>query len=85
MTVLNRPAILDSIRGELHAINEEIPLDLPADLLLREELGVDSLDLVELVASLEYRFGFVVPQEDWLAMVTLDHIADYVVNRGSDG
>ena len=66
---------------ELHEVNADIPRDLPTDRELTGELGVDSLDVVEFVARLEYRFRFVVPDDEWQRLGTLDQIAAYALER----
>ena len=76
-----RAEMLDVLRFELHEVNDEIPRDLPGDRELIAELGVDSLDVVEFVARLEYRFRFVVPDDEWQELATLDAIAAYALDR----
>ena len=73
--------MLDLLRAELHQVNAEIPRDLPTDRELIAELGLDSLDVVEFVARLEYRFRFVVPDDEWQQLATLDAIAAYALER----
>jgi acyl carrier protein len=73
--------MIDLLRAELHDVNAEIPGDLPADRELIGELGLDSLDIVEFVARLEYRFRFVVPDDEWQQLATLDAIAAYALER----
>lgn len=73
--------MLDLLHRELHEVNEEIPPDLPEDRELIAELGIDSLDIVEFVARLEYRFRFVVPDDEWRELTTLDAIAAYALSR----
>ncbi len=57
---------------------EEISNDLP--LFGVEGLGLDSIDALELVVSLEKRFGVTIPNSDVAknALATVDSIADYV-------
>jgi acyl carrier protein len=73
--------MLDVLRAELHDVNAEIPGALPKDKELIAELGIDSLDIVEFVARLEYRFRFVVPDDEWQQLATLDAIAVYALNH----
>jgi acyl carrier protein len=73
--------MLDVLLAELHEVNPEIPSDLPLDRELIGELGLDSLDVVEFVARLEYRFRFVVPDREWQQLATLDAIAAYALER----
>lgn len=76
-----RAEMLDVLRFELHEVNDDIPGDLPDDKELIAELGIDSLDIVEFVARLEYRFRFVVPDDEWQQLATLDAIAAYALNH----
>lgn len=58
---------------------EEIADDLP--LFGPEGLGLDSIDALELVVSLEKRFGVTVPNSETArqALATVNSIHDYVV------
>src|SRR5271154_3596446 len=62
----------------LRTPKEEIGDDLP--LFGPEGLGLDSIDALELVVSLEKHFGVTVPNSDVArnALATVDTIADYV-------
>ena len=46
-----------------------------------DDLGADSLDVVELVMTLEERFDIEVPDEDVEAMRTIGDVQRYVENR----
>ena len=68
----------------LKVSKEEIGNDLP--LFGPEGLGLDSIDALELVVSLEKHFGVSVPNSDTArqALATVNSIHDYVVaNRKS--
>lgn len=73
--------LLGTLRAELHSINADVPHDLAADAPLDDTAGVDSLDLLEFVARLEFEFGFLVPDGDWQGLTTLATIADYIRAR----
>ena len=62
----------------LRTPREEITDDLP--LFGPEGLGLDSIDALELVVSLEKQFGVSVPNSDVArnALATVDTIANYV-------
>lgn len=62
----------------LKVSKEEIGDDLP--LFGAEGLGLDSIDALELVVSLEKRFGVSVPNSEVAksALATVNTIADYV-------
>ena len=68
----------------LKVTKEEIGDDLP--LFGGEGLGLDSIDALELVVSLEKKFGVTVPNSETarVALATVNSIHDYVVaNRKS--
>ena len=46
-----------------------------------EDLGADSLDIVELVMALEERFEIEVPDEDLEGLRTLGQVENYVLSR----
>ena len=51
---------------------------LSAEARLGDDLGLDSLDAVDLVVALETEFGCRIPEETARSMATLQHIYDYV-------
>ncbi len=46
-----------------------------------EELGADSLDIVEMLIAIEERFGVMVPDDDIVALKTIGEIVRYVDKR----
>jgi len=46
-----------------------------------DDLGADSLDIVELVMAMEEEFGIDIPDEDAERIVTLNDAVDYVEQR----
>ncbi|MFQ5513799.1 MAG: acyl carrier protein [Myxococcota bacterium] len=48
---------------------------------LLDDLGADSLDIVELVMALEEEFGIEVPDDDVERMRTISDIVDYLRTR----
>ena len=48
---------------------------------LLDDLGADSLDIVELVMALEEEFGIEVPDEDVERMKTINDIVEYLRSR----
>lgn len=58
---------LDFIIEELRAIRPSLPREVPLQACYTEDLKLDSLDLLELAARIEQRFGLRVPDVD------LDH------------
>ncbi len=51
------------------------------DANLRETLGLDSLDYVDLVVIIESNFGFKVVAEDFINIHTFQNFYDYVVRK----
>jgi acyl carrier protein len=47
-----------------------------------DDLGADSLDLVELVMEMEENFGVEIPDEDLEKIVTIQDAIDYLKNKG---
>ncbi len=52
--------------------------DIKNEASFMDDLGADSLDLVELVMSFENDFGITIPDEDSNAIVTVQSAVDYV-------
>jgi acyl carrier protein len=75
---MNRDELLAAVREELAVAAPDVPHDAPEDALLRSDLEVDSLALLELVARLEYRFETSVPDDDWPRLGSIGAIADYL-------
>lgn len=80
-----RDELIAVARTELRAVGDQIPDELPVDRSLEADLGIDSLDVLEFVARLEYRYQLLVPDEDWPQLQTLDAIADYLQDRLDHG
>jgi acyl carrier protein len=46
-----------------------------------DDLGADSLDLVDLVAALEEGFGFSIPEKEAERLTTVGAAAEYILSR----
>lgn len=74
-------ALNQQIRG---LVCEQLGVDsaeLSSESDILEDLGADSLDVVELVMALEETFDIEVPDEDAEAMRTLGDVEKYVASR----
>ena len=70
------------IRREIRSIRrDKLPPEWNDDSSFRAELGLDSLDLVEMVARLEQATGLFVPDEDIVKLTSIAATADYVRAR----
>lgn len=47
---------------------------------IMEDLGADSLDVVEMLMAMEEAFGFSVPDEDIEELITVNDVVAYVEN-----
>ena len=62
--------IAENLNIDINTITEEASF--------KEDLGVDSLDLFELVMALEEEFGVEIPTEDLETLTTVGAVAKYV-------
>lgn len=63
---------------------EEFEVDadkLVPDANLKDTLGLDSLDYIDLVVVIETNFGFKVKPEDFTDIATFGDFCDYVISR----
>lgn len=61
-------------------------LNLPAEKVtssasFREDLGIDSLDVVELMFEIEQRFDVVIPDTDIINLVTVGDLINYLAEK----
>ena len=63
---------------------EEIEIEadmLKEEALLKDDLGIDSLDFVDIVVIVERNFGFKIKPEDMAKVLTLGQFYDFIENR----
>jgi len=51
---------------------------IAADAQLKEDLGIDSLDFVDIVVIVEKKFGFKIKSEEMANVKTLSQFVDYI-------
>jgi len=81
MPELQSPEILEEVKKTLA---EHLGVDAEAikkDSKIVDDLGADSLDLVELTMDLEEKFGLKIPDEDVGKLVDVNSIVDYVISK----
>jgi acyl carrier protein len=79
-----RTDVLELIRGHL-ATELQVERDRIVDgTRFREDLGADSLDLLELTVELEDTYGIRIPDEDAAKILTVGQAADYVAEHVQD-
>lgn len=72
--VMTFEKIADILAEQLDADRDAMTLDTK----IAEDLGADSLDLVDLLMSVEDEFGIEIPDEDVENIQTIGDIVDYI-------
>lgn len=67
--------------GELEIDEDKIHDDAK----LKDDLGIDSLDFVDIVVIVENNFGFKIKPEEMSGVVTLKDFCDYIEGKVGDG
>ncbi len=70
--------IFENVRDALAHQFEVDPETITMDTNLVDDLGADSLDVVELIMSLEDIFGISISDEDATQLYTVGRIVDYL-------
>ena len=70
--------IMDVFSEEFEVETEKITPDAN----LKDTLGLDSLDYIDLVVVIENNFGFKVKPEDFTTIETFGDFCDYVMSKG---
>lgn len=73
--------ILEKIQNILAQQFEVSADSISAGTNIVDDLGADSLDVVELIMSVEDEFGFSIPDEDAAELVTVGKLAEYIEAR----
>lgn len=78
---MSRKEIEEKVRAFL--INElEIDEDkIFDDAKLKEDMGIDSLDFVDIIVIVEKNFGFKIKTEEIAGMTTLRQFCDYIESK----
>ena len=70
--------IFEKVRDALSRQLELDPDTITLETNLLDDLGADSLDIVELIMELEDEFGIAISDEDAAKLVTVGRIVDYL-------
>ena len=70
--------IFESVRDALAQQFEVDPESITMETSLIDDLGADSLDVVELIMSLEDMYGISITDEDAAQLYTVRRIVDYL-------
>jgi acyl carrier protein len=80
-TMIDKSQIAAKVRTIFHeklGVEESI---LTSDKSLYNDLGLDSLDLLETLMAIEKEFGIKITDEDAEKLTTFGAVTDYVLNR----
>lgn len=78
---MNRNEIEEKVRNFLI---EDLEIDeekITPDALLKEDLGIDSLDFVDIVVIVERNFGFKIKPEEMKGVDTFSKFCDYIETK----
>ncbi|MBS1754342.1 MAG: acyl carrier protein [Ferruginibacter sp.] len=78
---MTNEAIIEKIHDFMVDEFEVEPEKLIPEANLKETLGLDSLDYIDLVVVIENNFKFKVKPEDFTNIATLQDFYDYVISR----
>ena len=59
------------------------PADVTLEARLGNDLGIDSLTMVEVVVAAEDRFGLVIADDDWSRFVTAGDVVAHIERAGT--
>jgi len=78
---MSREEIEEKVKGFMVEDLEIDEQDLVADALLKDDLGIDSLDYVDIVVIVDKTFGFKIKPEEMQGVQTLGQFCDYIESK----
>lgn len=78
---MTREEIEEKVRGFMIEELELEENELVADALLKDDLGIDSLDYVDIVVIVDKTFGFKIKPEEMTEVKTLGQFCDYIESK----
>jgi acyl carrier protein len=79
---MTRDEIRNAVVQAVTSVAPEIdPQALRADTVLRQELDLDSMDLLNVMIALHESLGIDVPEQDYAKLSTLNGAVDYLAAR----
>lgn len=79
--IMEKEAIIEKINGFLSEEFETNEEDIQPDAILKDTLGLDSLDYVDLVVSIEANFGVKLVEADFIGVSTFQTFYDLIENK----
>ena len=78
---MSRTVIEEKVREFLIDDLEVEEQKIAPEALLKEDLGIDSLDFVDIVVIVEKKFGFKIKPEEMAGVKTLNDFCDYIEKK----
>jgi acyl carrier protein len=78
---MDRESLRQTLLERLRQEKDEVPATLPDDLSLREGLGLDSIDFVSLVISLQEHFAIELKTEELEKLVNVGDLINLVQSK----
>lgn len=78
---MHKEEIIRKINGFLSEEFETDAADIQPDAILKDTLGLDSLDYVDLVVSIESNFGVRLVEADFVGISTFQTFYDLIENK----
>jgi len=78
MTVIKKDTLLQDLQTKLQQIKPNLPDNIPPDDHLKNTWGLDSMDLVEFVARIEYQYKIIIPDDVLPQFHTLNNVMQYL-------
>ena len=78
---MSREEIEEKVKDFLIEDLEVEPENITPDAKLKDDLGIDSLDFVDIVVIVERNFGFKIKPEEMAGVVTLSQFCDCIESK----
>ena len=62
-------------------LTDEMETKITDDARLKEDMGIDSLEVVDIVVLVEQKFGFKMKPEDFRDLKTFDQFCQFIFSR----
>lgn len=79
--MMERKEIEDKVKAFLIEDLEIEEENIAPEAKLKDDLGIDSLDFVDIVVIVEKNFGFKIKPEEMQGIVTLSQFCDYIESK----